>query len=81
MARYINLDDLLDEFPEFSSLEQYLDKQKLQMYREVRIDEDGNEKIVGYRFGEPWVAMALYTEGGFKTQKEALVRWYNELQD
>lgn len=80
MARYINLDDLLDEFPEFSSLEQYLDEQKLQMYREVRIDEDGNEKIVGYRFGEPWVAMALYTEGGFKTETEALKRWYQDMQ-
>ena len=49
------------------------------MYKEVRIDEDGNEKIVGYRFGEPWAAMALYTEGGFKTEREALVRWYNEI--
>lgn len=48
------------------------------MYKEVRIDEDGKEKIVGYRFGEPWVAMALYTEGGFKTEAQALMRWYQD---
>lgn len=78
MPRYINLDDLLDEFPEFSSLESYLNDQKLQMYSEVRVDDEGNQKVVGYRFGEPWVAMALYTEGGFKTEKEALMRWYQD---
>lgn len=83
MARYINIDDFKEFLPEHlvASFDGYFEENKLQMYKEVRIDEDGNEKIVGYRFGEPWVAMALYTEGGFKTQQEALVRWYNELQD
>ena len=81
MARYINIDDFVEFLPEHlvDSFDGYFEENKLQMYKEVRIDEDGNEKIVGYRFGEPWVAMALYTEGGFKTQKEALVRWYNEI--
>lgn len=83
MARYINIDDFVEFLPKHlvDSFDGYFEENKLQMYKEVRIDENGNEKIVGYRFGEPWVAMALYTEGGFKTQKEALIRWYNELQD
>ena len=81
MARYINIDDFVEFLPKHlvDSFDGYFEENKLQMYKEVRIDEDGNEKIVGYRFGEPWVAMALYTEGGFKTQKEALIRWYNEI--
>ena len=83
MPRYINIDDFIEFLPEHlvDSFDGYFEENKLQMYKEVRIDENGNEKIVGYRFGEPWAAMALYTEGGFKTEKEALVRWYNELQD
>lgn len=83
MPRYINIDDFKEFLPEHlvASFDGYFEENKLQMYKEVRIDEDGNEKIVGYRFGEPWAAMALYTEGGFKTEREALVRWYNELQD
>jgi len=83
MARYINIDDFVEFLPKHlvDSFDGYFEENKLQMYKEVRIDENGNEKIVGYRFGEPWAAMALYTEGGFKTEREALVRWYNELQD
>lgn len=83
MARYINIDDFKEFLPEHlvASFDGYFEENKLQMYKEFRIDEDGNEKIVGYRFGEPWVAMALYTEGGYKTQQEALTRWYNELQE
>ena len=81
MARYINIDDFIEFLPEHlvDSFDGYFEENKLQMYKEVRIDENGNEKIVGYRFGEPWAAMALYTEGGFKTEREALVRWYNEI--
>lgn len=80
MARYINIDDFKEFLPEHlvASFDGYFEENKLQMYKEVRIDEDGNEKIVGYRFGEPWAAMALYTLGGFKTQTEALKRWYEQ---
>lgn len=80
MPRYINIDDFKEFLPEhlMDSFDGYFEENKLQMYKEVRIDEDGNEKIVGYRFGEPWVAMALYTEGGFKTETEALKRWYEQ---
>ena len=80
MARYINIDDFVEFLPEHlvASFDGYIEENKLQMYKEVRIDENGNEKIVGYRFCEPWVAMALYTEGGFKTQTEALKRWYEQ---
>ena len=83
MARYINIDDFVEFLPKHlvDSFDGYFEENKLQMYKEVRIDENGKEKIVGYRFGEPWVAMALYTEGGYKTQQEALTRWYNELQE
>lgn len=80
MARYVNIDDFKEFLPEHlvASFDGYFEENKLQMYKEVRIDEDGNEKIVGYRFGEPWVAMALYTEGGFKTETAALKRWYEQ---
>lgn len=64
-----------------ASFDGYFEENKLQMYKDVRIDENGKETVRGYRFGEPWAAMALYTEGGFKTQQEALTRWYNELQE
>lgn len=80
MTRYINIDDFKEFLPEHlvASFDGYFEENKLQMYKEVRIDENGNEKIVGYRFGEPWVAMALYTGGGFKTETEALKRWYEQ---
>lgn len=83
MARYINIDDFKEFLPEHlvASFDGYFEENKLQMYKDVRIDENGNETVRGYRFGEPWVAMALYTEGGYKTQTEALTRWYNELQE
>lgn len=80
MPRYINIDDFIEVLPQYMAelFDGYFEENKLQMYKEVRIDEDGNEKIVGYRFGEPWVAMALYTEGGFKTETAALKRWYEQ---
>lgn len=83
LPRYINIDDFMEFLPEnlVDSFDGYFEENKLQMYSEVRVDDEGNQKVVGYRFGEPWVAMALYTEGGFKTQQEALARWYNELQE
>ena len=50
----------------------------MQMYKDVRIDDNGKETVRGYRFGESWVATALYMEGGFKTETEALMRWYQD---
>lgn len=80
MARYINIDDFIELLPEHlvASFDGYFEENKLQMYKDVRIDENGKETVRGYRFGEPWVAMALYTEGGFKTQQEALIKWYEQ---
>lgn len=82
MARYINIDDFIEFLPEHlvASFDGYFEENKLQMYKDVRIDDNGNEIVRGYRFGEPWVAMALYTDGGFKTQTEALKRWYQDMQ-
>lgn len=39
-------------------------------------------KPVAYRYGEPWVAMQLAMEGGYKTSEEAEKAWfeYNERQ-
>ena len=82
MARYINIDDFIEFLPEHlvASFDGYFEENKLEMYKEVRMDDNGNEIVRGYRFGEPWVAMALYTDGGFKTQTEALKRWYLDMQ-
>ena len=30
---------------------------------------------VAYRYGEEWVAMQLYMEGGYKTPEEAIEAW------
>ena len=73
LTREIYDQDLLEK------LDVIIEENKLQMYREVRRDEEGNERIAGYRFGEPYEAMALYMEGGFKTEQEALERWYQKL--
>ena len=45
-----------------------------QLYTEYR---DG--KPVAYRYGEPWVAMQLYVEGGYKTPEEAKAAWVDYL--
>lgn len=45
----------------------------LQMYTEYR-----NGEPVAYRYGEPWVAMQLYCEGGYKTPEEAIAAWERE---
>ena len=38
---------------------------------------------VAYRYGEEWVAMELYMEGGYKTEAEAREAWakYKEERD
>lgn len=46
---------------------------ELQMYVEYR---DG--KPYGYRYGEDWVAMQLYCEGGYRTEEEAIAAWERE---
>lgn len=94
MAKYVNLDEVKeiieygyencggDYFYSliYDVLDRYAEENKLQMYKDVRIDENGKETVRGYRFGEPWAATALYMEGGYKTETEALKRWYQELQ-
>lgn len=47
-----------------------------QMYIDYR---DG--KPVAYRYGEPWVAMQLYMEGGYPTEEEALAEWEREKEE
>lgn len=84
--RYVNADvvwkkltQVIDDQELLEKLDFIIEENKLQMYHEVRMDEEGNERIAGYRFGEPYEAMALYMEGGFKTEQEALKRWYQKL--
>lgn len=36
------------------------------------------DNIIGYRFGEPIEAMALWVDDGFKTSEEAFMYWYNQ---
>ena len=42
-----------------------------------------NGKPVGYRYGEPWVALQLAMEGGYPTEQEAREAWerYKEARD
>ena len=37
-----------------------------------------NGKPAAYRYGEPWVAMQLFMEGGFDTPEEAKAAWEKE---
>ena len=48
----------------------------LQMYVEYRGDVP-----VAYRYGEPWVAMQLFVEGGYPTPEEARAAWEREHPD
>ena len=41
-----------------------------QLYIEYR-----NGVPVAYRYGEPWVAMQLYVEGGYPTEEAARAAW------
>ena len=52
------------------------EEDKLALYTQYR-----NGKPVGYRYGEPWVAMQLAIEGGYKTPKEAMEAWERENKD
>lgn len=33
----------------------------------------------GYRFGEAWVSVQLYMDGGFDSEEEAILYWYKEV--
>lgn len=47
-----------------------------QMYIEYR-----NGKPHAFRYGEKWVAMQLYIEGGYPTEAEAIAAWEREQND
>ena len=49
--------------------------QNWQLYTEYRGD-----KPVAYRYGEPWVAMQLAMEGGYKTPEKAKLAWLEYLE-
>lgn len=34
-----------------------------------------NGEPVAYRYGEEWVAMELFCEGGYPTREEAIAAW------
>ena len=54
-----------------------LEEENLQLYVKYDMDEDGEERIIGYVYGEPWVAQALYMDDlCFDTEKEAKEWWY-----
>lgn len=47
-----------------------------QLYTNVIKHPDGTEEIVGYAYGDGWVAMALYMDDiKFKTPEEAKEWW------
>lgn len=47
-----------------------------QLYKSVRTMPDGTEQIVGYAYGLPWVAMALYTDDIVFPTPEAAQEWW-----
>ena len=47
-----------------------------QMYVEYR-----NGEPVAYRYGEEWVAMLLFMEGGYPTEEEAIAAWEREKEN
>lgn len=51
-------------------------KEKPQMYTKYC---DG--RPVAYRYGESWVAVQLYCEGGYKTPEEAIAAYERELKE
>ena len=47
-----------------------------ELYVAVRKRDDGTEEIYGYAYGDPWVAMGLYTDDiRFDTEEEAKAWW------
>lgn len=47
-----------------------------ELYVAVRQHDDGTEEIYGYAYGDPWVAMGLYTDDiRFDTEEEAKAWW------
>ena len=46
------------------------------MYTMIRESENGETEIIGYAYGEPWVAQALYMDDmKFDTPEEAKAWW------
>jgi hypothetical protein len=49
---------------------------EVKMYTKVEVDDDGNQTVVGYAYGEEWVAMGLYMDDiQFDTPEEAIAWW------
>ena len=47
-----------------------------ELYKNVITREDGTEEVIGYAYGDEWVAMALYMDDiKFKTPEEAKEWW------
>ena len=47
-----------------------------QLYKSVRTMPDGTEQIVGYAYGLPWVATALYMDDIVFPTPEAAQEWW-----
>ena len=78
MDGFIAIQDV-KEILDTDSLDQYLEDNKLQMYESHVLDKDGNDIVIGYMFGEPWVGQCLFMEGSrFKTEEEAVLDWYKK---
>lgn len=59
-----------------SRADTFMEEDLPQLYISKRIMPDGTEKIMGYAYGLPWVAMALYMDDIiFKTPEEAKEWW------
>ena len=53
-----------------------MEENEVQLYKSVIAREDGTEEVIGYAYGEPWVAMALAMDDcKFPTPEEAKAWW------
>lgn len=52
------------------------EKKNVQLYVKYDVDADGEERVIGYAYGEPWVSQALFMDDlCFDTEQEAKDWW------
>lgn len=61
-----------------SRADTFMEEDAVQLYKSVRKMPDGTEKVIGYAYGLPWVAMALYMDDIVFPTPEAAQEWWEK---